>query len=80
MFAERKDIYTGTVLGNGQFSEKQGQNSTSSDLRIEMGQTYVAADALEKSPLVGEAPASVIFLGIIYTTVAELLSAVSTTV
>lgn len=45
-----------------------------------MVQTNVAAAALEEFPVIEEAPASDIFLGIIYTTVPKLLAAVSTTV
>ena len=45
-----------------------------------MVQTNVTAATLEEFPVIEEAPASDIFLGLIYTTVPKLLATVSTTV
>ena len=64
----------------GQFGGQQGQNSSSSNLMIGLVQTNVAAARTEEFPVIEEAPASDIFLGIIYTTVPKLLAAISTTV
>lgn len=47
---------------------------------IGMVQTNFAAAGTEKFPIIEEAPALDIFLGIIYTTVPKLLAAMSTTV
>ena len=64
----------------GQFGGQQGQNSSSSNLMIGMVQTIVAAAGTEEFPVIEEAPASDIFLRIIYTTVPKLLAFMSTTV
>ncbi len=45
---------------------------------IEMVQTNVAATTTEEFPVIDEAPASDIFLRIIYTTVLKLLAIMST--
>ena len=47
---------------------------------IGMVQTNVAVAAIEEFSVIKEAPASDIFLGIIYTTVPKLLAIMSTTV
>lgn len=60
--------------------EQQGQSSTSSNLMIGMVQTDKAAIAIEEFPVIEKAPAEDIFLGIIYTTVPNIMAAMSTMV
>ncbi len=73
---ERGHIHQNCLI-KAQLGGQQGPNSTSSNLMIEMVQTNIAATTTEEFPVIEEAPASDIFLGIIYTTVLKLLATLS---
>ncbi len=62
-----------------QFSKQQVQSLALFPLLIRLVETNIAVAKLEKFSLVEEAPASNIFLGMIYITIPNLLGAVLTT-
>lgn len=69
-----------TYFKKSQLSRQQSQNSTLSYLFMKKIQTNIVATIIEEFAIIEEAPASNIFLEIIYTTVLKLLAAMSTLV
>ena len=61
-------------------SGQSGQNPFSSNLMIGLLCANVAPAAIEQFPVIEKAPASDVFVGIIYTMVPKLLATMSTTV